>query len=45
MFAITFDLTVAETEQHHAKEVSAAYANIANALRQFAFERAREAFM
>ena len=39
MFAITFDLTVAETEQHHAKGVSAAYADIATASRQFAFER------
>ena len=39
MFAITFDLIVAETEQHHAKGVSAAYADIATASRQFAFER------
>ncbi len=39
MFAITFDLTVADTEQHHPKGVSAAYADIAAALRQFAFER------
>jgi virulence-associated protein VapD len=39
MFAITFDLTVADTEQHHPKGVSGAYADIAAALRQFAFER------
>lgn len=39
MFAITFDLTFADTEQHHPKGVSAAYADIATALRQFAFER------
>jgi virulence-associated protein VapD len=39
MFAITFDLVVAETEQHHPRGVSAAYADIGSTLRQFAFER------
>ena len=33
MFAITFDRTVADTEQHHPKGVSGAYADIAAALR------------
>ncbi len=39
MFAITFDLVVADTEAHHPKGVSAAYCDIGNTLRQFAFER------
>jgi virulence-associated protein VapD len=39
MFAITFDLVVADTETHHPKGVTAAYAEIASTLRKFQFER------
>ncbi len=39
MFAITFDLVVADTETHHPKGVTAAYAEIASTLRRFQFER------
>ena len=39
MFAIAFDLIVADAEEHHPRGVSAAYADIAGTLRQFAFER------
>ena len=37
MFAIAFDLVVKDTEQHHPKGVSAAYAEIKNTLSQFDF--------
>ena len=39
MFAIAFDLIVADADEHHPKGVSAAYAEIASTLRQFSFER------
>ncbi|MBB5037866.1 virulence factor [Prosthecobacter dejongeii] len=39
MFAITFDLVVAEAELHHPKGVTSAYAEIASTLRKFQFER------
>ena len=37
MFAIAFDLVVKDTEQHHPKGVSAAYAEIKSTLSQFDF--------
>jgi virulence-associated protein VapD len=39
MFAVAFDLTVAETERHHPKGVSQAYTDIGAALGTFGFER------
>jgi virulence-associated protein VapD len=39
MFAIAFDLVVADTEQHHPKGISQAYAEIGATLAQFAFRR------
>ena len=39
MFAIAFDLVVAETEQHHPKGVTQAYVDIGATLRSFGFER------
>jgi len=39
MFAITFDLIVAETSAHHAKNVTQAYTDIAATLSAFGFER------
>jgi len=39
MFAIAFDLVVADTEKHHPKGISQAYTDIANALEQFGFQR------
>ena len=39
MFAIAFDLIVTDGEEYHPRGVSAAYADIASALRQFFFER------
>jgi virulence-associated protein VapD len=39
MFAITFDLTIAETSAHHPKNVTQAYTDIATALLRFGFER------
>lgn len=39
MFAIAFDLAVAETERQHPKGVSQAYANIGARLGRFGFER------
>ncbi len=39
MFAIAFDLTVAEAERQHPKGYSQAYADIADTLRSFGFER------
>lgn len=39
MFAIAFDLVVADADQHHPRGVTAAYAEIAMTLRKFAFER------
>lgn len=39
MFAITFDLVVAETTVRHPKNVTQAYTDIATALQRFGFER------
>jgi virulence-associated protein VapD len=39
MFAIAFDLVVAETEKHHPVGVSQAYTDIANTLDRFGFRR------
>ena len=39
MFAITFDLVVAETEKRHRKGVTQAYNDIASTLEHFGFER------
>jgi virulence-associated protein VapD len=39
MFAIAFDLVVADAEAHHPRGVTAAYADIAATLRKFRFER------
>ncbi len=39
MFAITFDLVVAETNKHHPKNVTQAYNDIACTLERFGFER------
>jgi virulence-associated protein VapD len=39
MFAIAFDLVVADTERHHPKGVSQAYTDIADTLERFGFRR------
>ena len=39
MYAIAFDLVVADTERHHPKGVSQAYADIATTLAQFDYRR------
>ena len=39
MFAIAFDLVVAETEQHHPKGVTQAYSDIGSTLYLFGFNR------
>jgi virulence-associated protein VapD len=39
MFAVAFDLTVADTESSHPKGVSQAYADIGSVLASFGFER------
>lgn len=39
MYAIAFDLVVADTERHHPKGVSQAYADIAATLAQYGFRR------
>lgn len=39
MFAVTFDLVVAETSKRHPKGVTQAYNDIAGTLEQFGFER------
>ena len=39
MFAIAFDMTVAELLKHHPKGVSQAYRDIGAAVRPFSFER------
>ena len=39
MFAIAFDLVVADAEEHHPRGVSAAYSDIGTVLRNFDFER------
>ncbi len=39
MFAITFDLVVSETSEHHPKGITQAYNDIAAVLGRFGFER------
>lgn len=39
MFAIAFDLTVAEVEEHHPQGVTQAYVRIGAVLRRFGFQR------
>ncbi len=39
MFAIAFDLVVADTEMHHPKGVSQAYADIGASLYEYGFRR------
>lgn len=39
MFAIAFDLVVADAEEHHPRGATAAYSEIASTLRRFDFER------
>jgi virulence-associated protein VapD len=39
MFAIAFDLVVADAAAHHPRGVTAAYADIGAALKKFSFER------
>jgi len=39
MFAIAFDLVVADTEKHHPKGISQAYTDIGSTLEQFGFQR------
>ncbi|WP_330857697.1 virulence-associated protein D [Mannheimia pernigra] len=42
MCAISFDLSVADTEQHHPKGVTQAYTDIGIVLRKFGFERVQD---
>jgi virulence-associated protein VapD len=39
MYAVAFDLVVADTEEHHPKGVSQAYADIGSILNEFDFRR------
>lgn len=39
MYAVAFDLVVADTEQHHSKGVSQAYAEIGSILNEHGFRR------
>lgn len=39
MFAIAFDLVVAEAAEHHPRGVTSAYRDIGATLRRFSFER------
>ena len=39
MFAIVFDMVVADIRKHHAKGISSAYTDIGTALAPFGFER------
>ena len=39
MFAVAFDLVVAEADEHHPRGVSAAYSDIGAVLHRFDFER------
>lgn len=45
MFAIAFDLVVAETAANHPKGVSQAYADIGSTLAGFSFEWVQAAFI
>lgn len=42
MYAISFDLVVADTAQNHPKGISQAYADIGYTLRKFGFTRIQE---
>ena len=42
MYAISFDLIVADTEEFHPKGISQAYADIGATLRKFGFERIQD---
>lgn len=44
MFAIAFDLVVADTERHHPKGVSQAYDNIGASLYGYGFRRVQGSF-
>ncbi len=39
MFAIAFDLVVANTEKHHPKGISQAYTDVGSMLERFGFQR------
>jgi virulence-associated protein VapD len=39
VYAVAFDLVVADTERHHPKGVSQAYADIASILNEYGFRR------
>ena len=39
MFAIAFDLVVADAEEHHPRGATAAYADIVSTLKEFDFKR------
>jgi virulence-associated protein VapD len=39
MFAIAFDLVVADAEKHHPRGVPAAYSDLGASLKQFGFQR------
>ncbi|MDP2804564.1 MAG: virulence factor [Gallionellaceae bacterium] len=39
MYAIAFDLVVADTEQHHPKGVAQAYSDIGSVLNEYGFHR------
>jgi virulence-associated protein VapD len=39
MFAIAFDMVVADLREHHTKSISSAYSDIGKTLAQFGFER------
>lgn len=41
MYPVAFDLVVADTEQHHPKGVSQAYADIGSVLNEYGFRRAQ----
>ena len=45
MFAIAFDLVVADAVEHHPRGVTTAYNDIGTTLRKFHFERVRAACM
>jgi virulence-associated protein VapD len=45
MYTVAFDLVVADTELHHPKDVSQAYADIGAILNEHVFRRVQVAFM
>lgn len=42
MYAVAFDLVVADTEQHHPKGVAQAYSDIGSILNQYGFRRVQD---